>query len=337
MKKSLVVSCVAVALALAAALLLKICVFADFNGVKAVRVNIPRYCDNAGVDSCLRAELGNDFGGKVSRLFRISGADPGKANGSYVVEPGMTALRVAQNLRKKRQTPVRFTFNNIRTLSQLAERAGMVMEFTPDEFLEACDSVLQKRGYRSGDEYTAAFLPDSYEFYWTASPYKVVSALADTRDRFWNEQRRSAARRLGLRPVEVAVVASIVEEETADDKERGTVARLYLNRLQKGMKLQADPTVKFAVGDFSLRRITGRHLQVRSPYNTYLNEGLPPGPIRIAESATLKAVLDAPQHDYIYMCAKEDFSGRHNFAVDYATHSANARRYRNALDRRGIK
>lgn len=137
MKKSLVVSCVAVVLALAAALLLKICVFADFNGVKAVRVNIPRYCDNAGVDSCLRAELGNDFGGKVSRLFRISGADPGKANGSYVVEPGMTALRVAQNLRKKRQTPVRFTFNNIRTLSQLAERAGMVMEFTPDEFLEA--------------------------------------------------------------------------------------------------------------------------------------------------------------------------------------------------------
>ena len=249
----------------------------------------------------------------------------------------MTALRVAQNLRKKRQTPVRFTFNNIRTLSQLAERAGMVMEFTPDEFLEACDSVLPKRGYRSGDEYTAAFLPDSYEFYWTASPYKVVSALADTRDRFWNEQRRSAARRLGLRPVEVAVVASIVEEETADDKERGTVARLYLNRLQKGMKLQADPTVKFAVGDFSLRRITARHLAVESPYNTYRVNGLPPGPIRIVDATTLDGVLDAPKNPYIYMCAREDFSGYHNFASDYSPHMANARRYQAELNKRNIR
>ncbi len=190
----------------------------------------------------------------------------------------------------------------------------MVMEFTPDEFLEACDSVLPKRGYRSGDEYTAAFLPDSYEFYWTASPYKVVSALADTRDRFWNEQRRSAARRLGLRPVEVAVVASIVEEETADDKERGTVARLYLNRLQKGMKLQADPTVKYALGDFTIRRILLRHLQVDSPYNTYMHAGLPPSPIAMPDRAAIEAVLDYEHHDYYYFCARAALDGYHEFA-----------------------
>ena len=143
--------------------------------------------------------------------------------------------------------------------------------------------------------------------------------------------------RQGPTAAEAATLASIVEEETAKADERPTVARLYLNRLSKGMLLQADPTVKFATGNPDLRRITGRHLSIQSPYNTYLHHGLPPGPIRIADGRTIDAVLNAPRHNYIYMCAREDFSGYHNFASDYATHQANARRYRQELDRRGIR
>ena len=141
---------------------------------------------------------------------------------------------------------------------------------------------------------------------------------------------------MGLTPVDVATIASIVEEETAKSDERPKVARLYINRVDRNMPLQADPTVKFAVGDFSLRRITNKHLQGESPHHTYLHAGLPPGPIRIAAKSTLEAVLNAPMHNYLYMCAKEDFSGYHNFAVDYNTHLNNARRYQAELNRRKI-
>ena len=142
---------------------------------------------------------------------------------------------------------------------------------------------------------------------------------------------------MGLTPVKVAIICSIAEEETNKRDERATVGRLYINRLRAGMKLQADPTVKFAIGDFALRRILNKHLQVDSPYNTYKVAGLPPGPIRMPERRTMADFLAEPDNNYLYMCAKEDFSGRHNFARDYATHQANARRYQQALNKRGIK
>ena len=156
------------------------------------------------------------------------------------------------------------------------------------------------------------------------------------RNEWWNAERVARAHALGLTPVEVATVASIVEEETAKADERGKVARLYINRLRKGMRLQADPTVKFASRRFDLRRIAGDVLKTDSPYNTYMVQGLPPGPIRVASKSAIEAVLDAPEHDYIYMCAKNDFSGYHDFAVDYATHQANARRYQAELNKRNI-
>ena len=155
-------------------------------------------------------------------------------------------------------------------------------------------------------------------------------------DRFWNDNRKSKAENIGLSPVQVSTLASIVEEEATYPDEYPVIAGLYLNRLKKGMRLEADPTVKFAVGDFSLRRILFRHLEVESPYNTYKNTGLPPGPIRIPSIKAIDGTLSPQQHNYLFMCAKEDLSGRHNFAATHAEHARNAARYQRALNQKGI-
>lgn len=306
----------------------------SYQGEK-IRLYIPAGATNEDVRDSLTTRLG-DFGETVYTLWHARKSSPSKAHGSYVVESGATALDVSRILRSGRQTPVKVAFNNIRTLDALAERVAARMEWDANAFLGACDSILPAKGFKE-TEYLAAFLPDTYEFYWTTPAKDVVKKLSDIRDRYWSDDRRARAAIMGLSPVKVATLASIVEEETAKADEQGKVARLYLNRLNKGMLLQADPTVKYAVGDFGLRRILNRHLSVDSPYNTYKYEGLPPGPIRMPEKRTLEAVLNAPEHNYLYMCAKEDFSGYHNFAADYATHLNNARRYQQELNRRGIK
>lgn len=298
-------------------------------------IYIPGKSSQAAVGDSLSSSLGNDFGKRVFRLWKWMGGETSMAEGAYRVPHGTPAWRVARSLKNGMQTPVRITFNNIRTIDQLANRLADRMEWDKSDFISACDSLLPSSGFTK-PQYPAAFLPDSYEFYWNTPAINVVGKLLEYRNKFWSDDRRAIARSLGLTPVEVATLASIVEEETNKADERPKVARLYLNRLAKGMKLQADPTVKFAVGDFTLRRITGKHLSVKSPYNTYLNSGLPPGPIRIPDASALDAVLHAPRHKYLYMCAKEDFSGYHNFAVDFASHQANARRYQAELNRRSI-
>lgn len=296
---------------------------------------IPAGASDGAVRDSLCAAVGDRVGGRAYSIWSYISENHARANGAYLIDSGDTAKDVARRLVRGAQTPVTLTFNNVRSLGQLADRVGDRLELSADEFISACDSVLPAAGFKKA-EYTAAFLPDTYEFYWTASPQQVVERLLEYRNRFWNDERRAQASAIGLSPVKVATLASIVEEETNSRAERPTVARLYLNRLNRGMLLQADPTVKWAVGDFSLRRITGRHLGVDSPYNTYKYKGLPPGPIRVPERATLEAVLSAPRHDYLYMCAKEDFSGTHNFASDFATHQRNAARYQAALNKRNI-
>lgn len=310
-------------------------VSAPFEGTESVRVNIPSTADTAAVRSILAEALGDSYGDKVTAIWEHRRHDNAPLRGSFVVEPGTPAYVFARTLVRGQQTPVRLTFNNLRTIGQLAARIGNVLETDSATFMQACDSILPGMGYDT-PTYAAAFLPDTYEFYWTADPASVVEKLNGYTRRFWNEQRTAKAKALGLTPAQVATIASIVEEETNKADERPTVARLYMNRVAKNMPLQADPTVKFALGDFSLRRITGKHLTVDSPYNTYRNTGLPPGPIRIAEGATLDAVLNAPENNYLYMCAKSDFSGYHDFTDSYDRHRINAARYHRALTKRGI-
>ena len=335
MLKKLLIAVVFVILALAAGVFFYL--QGDKGVQKSVRVYIPRGATAQSVKDSLVSTLGDDYGTKVYNFWKVESGDVAKANGSYVVNPGEKAYSVAHRIANGRQTPVRLTVNVARTLGDLSQAIASKVEATHDEISAAIDSVVADGEEYSGKaQFIAAILPDTYEVYWNESPEKIIATLTMWRDRFWNDDRRAKAAALGLTPVEVTTLASIVEEESNKSKEQPVIARLYLNRLEKGMKLQADPTVKFAYGDFTIKRITSKHLDVESPYNTYKYAGLPPGPIRMPQKATIDAVLDAPHNNYLYMCAKEDFSGYHNFAVDYNTHLKNARRYVEALNKRGI-
>lgn len=332
----LCVAAVALALTAAGLVLGWHYVNAPYGGTEPVWVYIPAGSGRAAVADSVKAATDAGFAGKVISVLYGIDADAAP-HGAFKIAPGDRVRAVARRLQHNRQTPVRVTFNNVRTLDALAASIADQLELDANDFLTAADSILPAAGFKKREEYPAAFIPDTYEFYWTSTPGATVGRLLDYRNRFWDDNRRARAAELGLNPVKVATLASIVEEESNAADERPTIARLYLNRLRIGMPLQADPTVKFAVGDFTLRRIRAAHLAVNSPYNTYRHRGLPPGPIRIADQRALDAVLSAPVHNYLYMCAKEDFSGRHNFATDLATHNRNAARYRAALNRRNIQ
>lgn len=233
---------------------------------------------------------------------------------------------------------VRLTVPPVRTISDLAGRLAQVVDADSASLMAVfTDTVLlDSLGYNQ-ETLPALFIPNTYEVWQSVSPKKLLLRFAAENASFWTPTRCALAETQGLSSAEVMTLASIVEQETADDAERPMVAGMYLNRLHQGMMLQADPTVKFALGDFSLRRILHEHLDVESPYNTYRYEGLPPGPICIPSMASINAVLQPAQHPYIYMCAREDFSGTHNFAKTYSEHLQNARRYARALDAAGIR
>lgn len=299
-------------------------IISRYTADEAAWVYIPKGATESQVKDSLVTALGESFGSSVAML---RGGDPGSAHGAYRIEPGEKAWRVARRIDQAQQTPIRVTFNNVRTLAELADRLGARMDFTPDEFLNSA-AELCRRDSISIEQLESEFLPDTYETYWTADPAQLMSKMRHNYRRFWNDERLAKAKALGLSPLQVATLASIVEEESNRIDERGKIARLYLNRLAKGMKLQADPTVKFAKGDFSIRRITSDMLATQSPYNTYVVNGLPPGIIRMPEARTIDQVLDAPHHNFIYMCARADGSGYHDFTSDYQTHLKNAQAFR---------
>ena len=258
--------------------------------------------------------------------------------GRYAVETQTSTLNVFRHLKNGIQTPLLLTVPSVRTLDRLAAELGQHLMADSADFMNAfADSMaIGKLGY---DQHTlpALFIPNTYEIYWNTSVKNFIMRMHREHKSFWDERRQAKANALRLTKNQVATLASIVDEETANNAEKPTIAGLYYNRLQKGMLLQADPTVKYALGDFKLRRIYNTMLRVDSPYNTYRYKGLPPGPIRIPSIAGLDAVLNMQHHNYLYMCAKEDFSGTHNYAATLAEHQQNARRYVQALNARGIR
>ncbi|MGL4292899.1 MAG: endolytic transglycosylase MltG [Bacteroidales bacterium] len=275
---------------------------------------------------------------RFRRMSRLDDYERKMRPGAYRLEPSMSAVDVYKILSRGLQSPVRFSFNNLRTPQQFAKRASEQLMMDSARVMEVfADTVFIKEAGFNRENFESMLLPDSYEFYWTISPEELFRRMKKEYDRFWNDERVQKAENIGFTPLEISIVASIAEEETNNKAERGTVGRLYLNRLRIKMPLQADPTIKFALQDFSLRRILNQHLEVESPYNTYKYAGLPPGPIRIPSKQTIDAILNSRPHEYIYMCAKEDFSGLHNFAVSYSQHQQNAARYRKALNQRNIR
>lgn len=258
-------------------------------------------------------------------------------SGRYAITDGMTMPDVIRLLRSGVQTPVNLTFNNIRTAEQLAGRISQQLMLDSLSLLSSLNDSLNAdaMGFRKST-FITMFIPNTYEVYWNISSDNLLRRMKKEYDTFWNNKRRKQAEEIGLTPQQVAILASIVEEEATYGDEYPVVAGLYLNRLEKGMRLEADPTVKYAVGDFSLRRILFSHLEVESPYNTYINSGLPPGPIRIPSIKAIEGTLSPAEHRYLFMCAKEDLSGRHNFAVTHAQHARNARAYQSALNEKGI-
>ncbi len=257
--------------------------------------------------------------------------------GCYAIKPGMGNMQIVKMLKLGYQKPVRVTFTGLRTWQQLAQRIAAQLEADSLSLISTflADSVAFNRGFNPST-FMAMFIPNTYEFYWNTDALGFTNRMQKEFHRFWNENRKQKSEAIGLTPVEVSTLASIVEEETNIKSEMPIIAGVYLNRLRKGIPLQADPTVKFAVGDFTLRRILTRHLQVDSPYNTYKQRGLPPGPIRIPSVVAIDAVLNAHKHSYLFFCAAPDFSGRHLFAQTLAEHNRNAEAYRRALNKEKI-
>jgi len=259
-------------------------------------------------------------------------------SGRYAIEPSEATFTVFRRIKNGQQTPVKLTIPESRTMDRLAGALAKKLMLDSLRLADALrDSAFcAQLGY---DTCTIAclFVPNTYEIYWNTSLERLMQRMEREHKAFWNIEREQKARNLSLTPNEVCTLASIIDEETANNAEKPMIAGMYLNRLSRQMPLQADPTVKFALKDFALRRIYQKQLAVNSPYNTYRNEGLPPGPIKVASIAGIDAVLNAVKHDYLYMCAKEDFSGTHNFASTYAEHLKNAAKYARALNQRGIK
>ena len=280
-----------------------------------------------------------------STLARHSSLVDHVRSGRYEVKPSIGALQLFRHIKNGLQEPLDLTVPSVRTMDDLAGALGQKLMLDSAELAKAFASqeFCQKYGY---DTLTlpAMFIPNTYEMYWTVSLEGLMKYMQKENKKFWDDDRTAKAAQLKLTPVQVVTLASIVDEETANNGEKPMIAGMYYNRLMlrdaeypEGMPLQADPTIKFAWKQFALKRIYNNLLHINSPFNTYRFPGLPPGPIRIPSVAGIDAVLNMVHHNYIYMCAKEDFSGTHNFANNYAEHMANARRYAEALNQHGIK
>ncbi len=300
---------------------------------------IPRDADYQRVKDSLYANFRVDDKAMLEMVADWKNYPQKVKSGRYQIKDGMSNNELINMLRSGNQAPVNVTFNNIRTLEQLASKVSHQIDVDSTYLLGLLmdDSYMQKYGFDSKTCF-AMFIPDTYQMYWNATAEKFIERMYDCYKDFWTESRLNKAKTLNLTPLQVSTLASIVQcEQSSKKEEQPKIAGLYLNRLKIGMALQSDPTVVYACGNWGVKRVTNAMLEVESPYNTYKYPGLPPSPICFAEQSALDAVLNRDNNDYLYMCAKSDFSGYHNFAKTYDQHLRYAREYQNALNKRGIR
>jgi len=264
---------------------------------------------------------------------------PGRVKaGRYRLHEAMSNRKFINMLASGAQEPVTVSFHNLRLKSQFAGFISKKIEPDSIAILNLLDSAtfVQQYGFTTDDVYTM-FIPNTYQMYWNTTPEKFFKRMYANYEKFWTEERKQRAAEINLSPVQVSILASIVDAEALHDDEMPTIAGLYLNRLKKGMKLESDPTVIFAINDFTRHRVLLRDLQTNSPYNTYMHTGLPPGPVMMPSVNAINSVLDYQKTDYLYMCAKADFSGYHAFATNVADHLVNAHKFQEALNQRHIE
>jgi UPF0755 protein len=257
--------------------------------------------------------------------------------GHFILTGDMSYLNILNILRSGSQTPVKVTFNNIRTLNDLAGKIGNQIEADSTKIISFLidDANYRKDGF-TRENVISVFIPNTYEIYWNTTASGFYSRMLREYGKFWNDERLVKAREKDLTKTEVAILASIIDDEVAKADEKPRIAGVYLNRIKRGMLLDACPTIKFALNDFTITRVLKKHLLVDSPYNTYKHKGFPPGPIGCPTIEGLDAVLNAEKHDYLFFAAKADFSGFHNFSKTLAEHNRYAAIYQKELDKRKI-
>ncbi len=267
-----------------------------------------------------------------SFLARLMKYDTKVKPGRYVMRANMNNLEAIRMLRAGKQEPVNITFNNVRLIEDLGEKITRNILLTEEEFNAALVQYLanNKDGFNE-KTIIGMFIPNTYEVYFDIEGDELIERMNREYHNFWNEERLAKAEAIGLTPAEVSVLASIVQAESIKGDESPVIAGLYMNRLNRNMALEADPTLVFAAGDFTIKRVLNKHKEIDSPYNTYMYPGLPPGPINMPTIRSLDAVLNYSEHSFLFMCAKEDFSGYHNFATNLRDHINNANRYQRAL------
>ena len=326
--------------AVVAILLIGACIFIlrsqTLTVTEPTRINLPKGASYSDLVDSLKAHDCLSNYATFHTVARLRGLPSHIKPGSYTLQPHASMILTVQKFYSGSQDPVRITINRHRTPESLCQYLGEKLDFEADSLLALLksDSICANYG-ETPQTIIGMFPQNTYEVYWTVTPIGLLERMHRESEHFWNKHNHQLTK-TGLTQQQVITIASIVEEETNCDAEKADIASVYLNRYRIDMPLQADPTVKFALGDFAIRRVTAEHLKVESPYNTYRVQGLPPGPICIPSVSSIDAVLHYAHHNYLYMCAKEDFSGSHNFAATYSEHMANAARYRNALDKRNI-
>ncbi len=257
-------------------------------------------------------------------------------SGAYKIKSNMSNYSLIKMLRSGNQTPINISFNHARKIEDLAKIITKDLNITNDEFMEFINNKKNNLYGFNTKNIMAMFLANTYEVYWNISIESLFNKMHSEYTKFWSKERINKSNELKMSTIDISILASIVASETLKMDEANTIAGVYINRLKKNMYLQADPTLVYAANDFSIKRVLNKHKKIASPYNTYINKGLPPGPIKLTSKKYIDAVLNYEKHKYIYFCAKDDFSGYHVFATKLSEHNKNAKKFQRALNKRKI-